>query len=181
MGVMISGPSDVVDDGTGEADGKVEADDGVSVGVGGGWTASDVDVDGLFVGVGGGWTASDVDIEDSACEEEEEDGCADVSGGGATNEEDDGACAELPGTLGKVLGVAEEDTTGDPGVGITTSDVDADAPAIVDDVSATLDKVEIAELEEAADELDMLGSGSAEELGTPTTSVVGIGVGRTVV
>jgi hypothetical protein len=68
-----------------------------------------------------------------------------------------------------------------PGVGITTSDVDADAPAVVDDVSATLDKVEIAELEEAADELDMLGSGSAEELGTPTTSVVGIGVGRTVV
>jgi hypothetical protein len=113
-----------------------------------------------------------------ACEEE--DGCAEASGDGATNADDDGASAELSGTLDEIFCVAEGDATGDPGVGITTSDVEAEGAAvIVDDDSAMLDKVEIADLE--ADELDMLGSGSAEELGTPTTSVVGIGVGRTVV
>jgi hypothetical protein len=65
-------------------------------------------------------------------------------------------------------------------VGNTTSDVEKDAAA-VDVASAMLDDDRMTEPKEAADELDMMGAGCAEGLGTPGTSVVVSGVGLTVV
>jgi hypothetical protein len=175
MGVMISGPSDV-EEGAGSGDG--DADEGLSVGVGGGWTASEVDV--TFVDVGCGWTTSDVDVDSTGGATEREDDCGELCGGGTTDEEDNVDGAELSGPPVNILSAAEEEAGGGVDVGNTTSDVEED-PAAVDVASAMLDDDRMVELEKAADELDMMGAGCAEGLGTPGTSVVGSGVGLTVV
>jgi hypothetical protein len=159
---MISGPSDVVDEGAGS--GSDDAEDGISVVVGGVGTASDVDA----VTSGG-----------DAMEEEEE-GCEDASGGGAMDEGDGDSCAELSGVL-DVVGVTEDDNAIDVGVGAGISDIEDDDAGTVG-VGSAASEDELAVEDDVATELGMIGPGIAEETGVSDVWLgSGVGVGMTVV
>jgi len=158
---MINGPSDVADEGTGSGCG--DAEDGISVGAGGVGTASDVD--------------AVADAETSGGGAMDEEGCTEDSGGGAIDEYAGDGWAELEGA-GGMLGVAEEDSVG---VGAGISDVKDDGTGSVSVGTATSED-ETASVEDKATELDMTGSGTAEEMdisGAPLGS--GVAVGMTVV
>ncbi|KAI4667341.1 uncharacterized protein J4E79_002027 [Alternaria viburni] len=161
---MISGPSDVVDEGTGSGGGG--ADDGISVGTGAGGvgTASDVDA------------VADADTAGGGAIEDEE-GCTEDSGGDAMEEEGDDGCAELEGA-GGMLGAAEDDSVG---VGTGISDVKDDSAGSLGVGSATSED-ELASTEDEAAELGMTGSGAAEETGISGAPLgCGVAVGMTVV
>ena len=161
---MISGPSDVVDEGTGSGCGG--PDDGISVGAGAGGvgTASDVDA------VADAETAGGGAMEDG-------DGCAEDSGGGAIDEGADVGCAELEGA-GGMLGAEEDDSVG---VGAGISDVKDDGAGLVG-VGIATSEDEAASVEDKATELDMTGSGTAEETGISGAPLgCGVAVGMTVV
>ncbi|KAI4942053.1 hypothetical protein J4E91_010441 [Alternaria rosae] len=161
---MISGPSDVVDEGAGSGCG--DAEDGISVGAGAGGfgTASDVDAVADAETAGGGAI-------------EEEDGCAEDSGGSSMEGEDGDGCAELE-EAGGIL-IATEDDSVDVGAG--TSDVKDDGAGSVGVGSATPED-ELASTEDEAAELGMTGSGTAEETGISGARLgSGAAVGMTVV
>ncbi|KAI4931568.1 hypothetical protein J4E85_004162 [Alternaria conjuncta] len=159
---MINGPSDVVDEGTGSGCGG--ADDGISVGAGGVGTASDVDA------------VADAETAGGGAIEDEED-CAEDSCGGAIEGEDGDGCAELEGA-GGMLGAAEDDSVG---VGTGNFDVKDDGAGSVG-VGIATSEDEAASVEDKATELDMTGSGTAEETGISGAPLgCGVAVGMTVV
>jgi hypothetical protein len=162
---MISGPSDVVDEGAGSGSDDVE--DGISVDFGGVGTASDVDA----VTSGGG-----------AIEEEEE-GCDEASGGGTMDDGDgDGDGSTELSTALDVVGVTEDDVDA-VGVGAGISDIEDDGAGAVGVGSATSED-ELAVEDDEAIELGTTGSGIAEDIVTSEVvlgSKVGVGVGMTVV
>ena len=159
---MISGPSDVVDEGT--ASGGGCADDGNSVGAGGVGTASDVEA------------VADAETSGGGAIEDEE-GCTEDSGGVAMDVEADVGCAELEGA-GGMLGATEDDGVS---VGAEMSDVNDDGAGSVG-VGIATSEDEAASVEDKATELDMTGSGTAEETGISGAPLgCGVAVGMTVV
>jgi hypothetical protein len=155
---MISGPSEVVDEGTGSGCG--DADDGMPVGA----------------GAGGVDTASDVEADASGGAAIDEEGCAEASGGGPVKEDGDG-CTELSGAP-DILGATEDD---DMSVVAGTSELrDDGAGSVGVGIAASEDGV--ASADDNAAELDRTGSGMAEEIGSPGAPLGSdVAVGMTVV
>ena len=162
--MIISGPSDVVDEGTGSGCGG--PDDGISVGTGAGGVGTVSDVDAVADAETSGGGAID-----------DEDGCAEDSGGGAMEGEEDDGCAELEGA-GGMLGATEDDSVS---VGAGMSDVKDDGAGSLGVGSATPDDG-LASIEDEAAELGMTGSGTMEETGISGAPLgCGVAVGMTVV
>jgi hypothetical protein len=155
---MISGPSDVVDEGTGS--GCDDADDGIPVGA----------------GAGGVDTASDVEADVSGGAAIDEEGRAEASGGGAIEEDGDG-CTELSGAP-DILGVTEDD---DMSVVAGTPELEDDGAGSVG-VGVAACEDEVASVDDDVAELDSTGSGIAEETGISEAPLgSGVVVGMTVV